>query len=88
MPFHFEGVFFFLSYGHKKSARRASLCIGHPQKLYRNSKLPSKEGARQSYRVGLDAALLLPPARGTMLAIILRKAERAPYAALPVRSPF
>lgn len=79
---------FFLSYGHKKSARCASLCIAHPQKLCRNSKLPSKEGARQSYRVGLDTALLLPPARGTILAIILRKAEKVPYATLPVRSPF
>lgn len=54
--FSFQRRFFFLSYGHKKSARCASLCIAHPQKLYRNSKLPSKEGARQSYRVGLTAA--------------------------------
>lgn len=63
--FSFQRCFFFLSYGHKKSARCASLCIAHPQKRYRNSKLPSKEGARHGRWPRHSAAAAARPRNNT-----------------------
>lgn len=84
MPFHFKGVFsFFLM-----ATRKALAVLPSASPILRS--FTEIQNCRQKKALDKVTALasLLPPARGTILAIILRKAEKVPYATLPVRSPF